>query len=190
MNDELSTLIQVINFYTQTLGSLGHAIRLTAAGAHKGIDIARLKVMQHKMKLHYASTGTHDTMTLADLERLTGDNYAILNIPLEDESDLVHFYDALKKAKVSFAELPDLNLGDGYTQIAYDPRDRDKVNGVVDSYKRLLHDKPQDMTIEEYVRSGGDKGEELLSALAIKGYEREEALDLIARMKERNLDLA
>ena len=62
-------------------------------------------------------------MKLSDLEKMTGGRYTILNIPLEDEKELIAFYDRLKKLKVSFSELPDLNLGDGYTQIAYNPDD-------------------------------------------------------------------
>ena len=44
------------------------------------------------MKLHYASEGTHNTMKLSDLEKMIGGRYTILNIPLEDEKELIAFY--------------------------------------------------------------------------------------------------
>lgn len=190
MNEELSTLVQIINLYGRTLGALGSAIRLSAEGAKGGIDIARLKIMQHKMKLHYASTGTRDTMRLSDLEKLTGENYAILNIPLENDKDLKNFYDALKKVHVSFAELPDLNLGDGYTQIAYDPQDGEKLKAVVAAYKELLRKKPSDISIEDYIHTANEKGIEYLNDLALKGYREAEVTELIERMRERNMDPA
>lgn len=123
MSEELQSLVQIIELYGRGLEGLGKAIRFSAKGAEKGVQIAQVKALQHRMKLHYASEGTHNTMKLSDLEKMTGGRYTILNIPLEDEKELIAFYDRLKKLKVSFSELPDLNLGDGYTQIAYNPDD-------------------------------------------------------------------
>ena len=123
MSEELQALVQIIELYGRGLGGLGKAIRFSAKAATKGVEIAKVKSMQHRMKLYYASTGTHETMKLSALEKLTGNQYNILNIPLENEKELTAFYDRLKKMHVSFAELPDLQMGDGYTQIAYNPMD-------------------------------------------------------------------
>ncbi len=131
MSEELSTLLQVLQLYGRGLDGLGKAIRFTARNAKKGADFASFKKMQIKMKLHYASVGNHKTMKLKDLEKMTGGKYSIYNIPIEDEKMLIQFYDSLKKVKVSFAELPDLQLGDGYTQIAFNPLDADKLEFVV-----------------------------------------------------------
>lgn len=136
MSEELQSLVQIIELYGRGLEGLGKAIRFSARGAEKGVQIAQVKALQHRMKLHYASEGTHNTMKLSDLEKMTGGRYTILNIPLEDEKELIAFYDRLKKLKVSFSELPDLNLGDGYTQIAYNPDDVESVRLVIDYYKR------------------------------------------------------
>ncbi len=111
MSEELQSLVQIIELYGRVLGGLGKAIRFSAKGAAKGVQIAQVKALQHRMKLHYASEGTHNTMKLSDLEKMTGGRYTILNIPLEGEKELIPFYDRLKKMKVAFAELPDLNLG-------------------------------------------------------------------------------
>ena len=55
------------------------AIRFSAKGAAKGVDVAKIITMQCRMKLHYASTGNRKTMKLSDLEKLTGGQYNILN---------------------------------------------------------------------------------------------------------------
>ncbi len=91
MSEELTNLVQVLELYGKGVGALGRAIKFTAKGAKTGVDFAKLKNMQRKMKLHYASEGKHDTMKVRDLEELTGGNYKILNIPLEDENGLIGF---------------------------------------------------------------------------------------------------
>ena len=136
MSEELQSLVQIIELYGKGLGGLGRALRFSAKGAAKGVQIAQVKRLQHRMKLHYASEGTHNTMKLCDLEKMTGGRYVILNIPIEGEKELIPFYDRLKKMRVSFAELPDLKLGDGYTQIAYNPDDVENVRLVIDYYKK------------------------------------------------------
>lgn len=140
--------------------------------------------MQHKMKLHYASTGTHKTMKLSDLEKLTGDQYNILNIPLENEKELMAFYDRLKKMHVSFAELPDLKMGDGYTQIAYNPMDAENVKMVVHYYRNKLSEMPKDITVEEYMKMAGKDGQQL-DELATKGYENEIHIEQLAEIQEK-----
>ena len=91
MSEELQSLVQIIELYGRGLGGLGKAIRFSAKGAAKGVQIAQVKAMQHRMKLHYASEGTHNTMKLSDLEKMTGGRYTILNIPLEGEKDESNF---------------------------------------------------------------------------------------------------
>lgn len=188
MSEELQSLVQIMERYGRGLGGLGRAIRFSAKTAEKGVDIAKVKVMQHKMKLHYASTGAHKTMKLKDLEKLTGGQYNILNIPLEDEKGLLEFYDRLKKMHVSFAELPDLQMGDGYTQIAYNPMDAENVRMVVQYYKKKFPMEARDIDIEEYMNMAGKDGKELLDELASKGYSEEMHIEQLAEIKERIQD--
>ena len=91
MSEELQSLVQIIELYGRGLEGLGKAIRFSAKGAEKGVQIAQVKALQHRMKLHYASEGTHNTMKLSDLEKMTGGRYTILNIPMEDEKELIAF---------------------------------------------------------------------------------------------------
>ena len=69
MSEELQSLVQIIELYGKGLGGLGRALRFSAKGAAKGVEIAQVKRLQHRMKLHYASEGTHNTMKLCDLEK-------------------------------------------------------------------------------------------------------------------------
>lgn len=188
MSEELQSMVQIIELYGRGLGALGRAIRFSAKGAAKGVDVAKVKTMQCKMKLHYASTGNHKTMKLSDLEKLTGGQYNILNIPLENEKELVRFYDRLKKMRVSFAELPDLQLGDGYTQIAYNPMDAENVKMVVQYYRKHLSEMPTDISIDQYMDMTGKDGKELLDELAEKGYTEGMHIEQLSEIQERIRD--
>ena len=63
MSEELQSLVQIIELYGKGLGGLGRALRFSAKGAAKGVEIAQVKRLQHRMKLHYASEGTHNTQS-------------------------------------------------------------------------------------------------------------------------------
>ena len=171
MSEELQSLVQIIELYGKGLGGLGKALRFSAKGAAKGVQIAQVKALQHRMKLHYASQGEHNTMRLSDLKKLTGGRYTILNIPLEDEKDLIPFYDRLKKMKVAFAELPDLNLGDGYTQIAYNPDNVENIRMVIEYYRKEFREEAREIDLDEYMGMASPGGAEYLDELAAKGYE-------------------
>ncbi len=188
MSEEVQTMVQVLELTGRGLSGLMKGIRLSAKGVSKGADLIDLKRMQLKMKLHYASTGTHDTMLVKDLEKLTGGQYDILNIPFEDEKSLIGFYDRLKKLNVSFAELPDLNLGDGYTQIAYNPQDADRIKAVVEYYKDKLEVEAAEISLEQYERMGDEKAQQILNELAEKGYQQETQMNLLQKIRERNKD--
>ena len=188
MSEELQLMVQIIELYGRGLGALGRAIRFSAKGAAKGVDVAKVKTMQSKMKLHCASTGNRKTMKLSDLEKLTGGQYNILNIPLENEKGLLGFYDRLKKMRVSFAELPDLQLGDGYTQIAYNPMDAENVKMVVQYYRKHLSEMPKDISIDQYMDMAGKDGKELLDELAEKGYTEGMHIEQLSEIQERIRD--
>ena len=185
MSEELQSLVQIIELYGKGLGGLGRAIRFSAKGAAKGVQIAQVKSLQHRMKLHYASEGTHSTMKLADLEKMTGGRYTILNIPLEDVKDLIAFYDKLKRMKVAFAELPDLNLGDGYTQIAYNPENVENVRMVIDYYKWKFREEAKEIDLDEYMGMASPGGMEYLDELAIKGYEGMMHVEQLEEIQQR-----
>lgn len=184
MDNELQTLVQLLELQGRGLGAFIRAIQFTAKEVKSGVDYAKVKNIQHKIKLHYASTGKHKTMKLKDLEKITGAQYNILNIPLEDEEKLTQFYDHLKKMRVSFAELPDLQVGDGYTQIAYNPLDAEKVKFVVQQFRKYLSEEAKDIDVDEYMKMAGPDGEELLTELAAKGYTDEMHVEHLERIQK------
>lgn len=188
MSEEIYGMVQILELTGRMAGGIFRGIRMSARDAKKGVDLIRLKRMQLKMKLHYASTGEHNTMNLKDLEKLTGGEYAVLNIPFEDEKNLIGFYDRLKKLEVPFAELPDLNIGDGYTQIAYNPQDAEKIQVVVSYFKEKMEAEACEISLEKYEEMGGEKGKKVLDELAQKGYEKESHMNLLQTIRDRNKD--
>ena len=64
-----------------------------------------------------------------------------------------------------------MKLGDGYTQIAYNPDDVENVRLVIDYYKKKLRETPKDIDIDEYMAMAGPDGRDYLEELAVKGYE-------------------
>ena len=98
------------------------------------------------------------------------------------------FYDRLKKMRVSFAELPDLQLGDGYTQIAYNPMDAENVKMVVGYYRKHLSEMPKDISVDQYMDMAGKDGQELLNELAEKGYTDGMHIEQLSEIQERIRD--
>ncbi len=189
MSEEIYGMVQILELSGKAAGGLFKGIRLSANGAKKGAELAQLKRMQKKMKVHYASQGKHETMKVTDLEKITGGEYGILNIPFENEKDLIGFYDRLKNINVSFAELPDLNIGDGYTQIAYNPQEAGKIKVVVEYYKEKMEIEAAEISLEKYEQMGGERGKKLLDELAAKGYEKETHMQHLQRIRDRNKDM-
>ncbi len=188
MTEEFSDLRQIIELYGRGLRGAWKGIRIATQGKNQAVLLSKIKLMQLRMKLHYASTGTRDTMKLSDLEKLTGDDYGIYNVPFEKEEDIRGFYDRLKELKVSFAELPDLNPGDGYTQIAFHKKDAANINAVANYYKEKLSIEGAEISLEAYDKMATEEGKALLDELAQKGYEKEKQMDQLMVIRERNHD--
>lgn len=172
--EEISDVVQVLNLGIE---GMKFAIKGTVTAgklAKKGINAAALKKMQFKMKLHYASQGKNKTMPLKNLEKITGGDYRVMNIPTEDAQELIKFYDALKKLKVPFAQLPDLNIGDGYTQIAYNPQDADKIRSFVENYEFPEKEKAEETSLEEYMDNATPEAMEELDKTAVEAAKKEE----------------
>ena len=106
MSEEFSTMIQIMQFYGRAMDTMWRGIKLGSSGMKKGVDLIKIKQMQHLMKVHFASLGTTDAMQMQHLEKLTGGNWSIYNIPTENEKVITQLFDALKKMKIPFAKLP------------------------------------------------------------------------------------
>lgn len=51
MSEELQSMVQIIELYGRGLGALGRAIRFSAKGAAKWVDVAKVKTMQCKIRI-------------------------------------------------------------------------------------------------------------------------------------------
>lgn len=172
--EEISDVVQILNLGIEGMKFAIKGTVTTGKLAKKGIDVAALKKMQFKLKLHYASQGKNKTMLLKDLEKITGGDYRVMNIPTEEKQELMKFYDALKKLKVPFAELPDLNIGDGFTQIAYNPQDADKIRSFVENYEFPENKSAQESSLDEYMENAAPEEMAELDKTAIEAAKKEE----------------
>lgn len=183
MPDEIMETLQIIEFTGRGAGAIlrltGSLLQGTAKTAGKTKQWTSLQIMQAKLKLHYADKGTNSSLALSDLEKLTGGNYGIMKIPLErglgksDLQDIQNFFDALKTLKIPFAELPDLNVGDGFIEIAYNPQDASKLKDFMNNYKFPKSKQAKDISLEEYLENATPEGEKALTEHAIKEARKE-----------------
>lgn len=184
MSDEIMEVIQIIEFTGRGAGAIlrltDSLLQGTVKTAGKTKQWTSLQIMQARLKLHYADKGTNSSLALSDLEKLTGGNYGIMKIPLErgigksDLTDIQNFFDALKTLKIPFAELPDLNVGDGFIEIAYNPQDVSKLKDFMNIYKFPKSKQAKDISLEEYLENATPEGEKALAEHAIKEVRREE----------------
>ena len=183
MSEEFSTMIQIMQFYGRAMDTMWRGIKLGSSGMKKGVDLIKIKHMQHLMKVHFASLGTTDAMQFQHLEKLTGGNWSIYNIPTENEKVITQLFDALKKMKIPFAKLPDLVPGDDQIQIAFDPRDQAKIKQVLNRIKQLA-ETADEITLDDYVKMDPEQ----LTNLAKEGYDLEPKRQIAQTIKERNQD--
>lgn len=184
--DELSSVIQLIELEGKLAKTFGKGLLLLGKGAVKGgkkiSNYAKIKHMQNLLKIHYASIGTDRSMALSDVEKLTGGNYQILNVPTEDREILTSLYNDLKSRNIPFAEMPDLEVGDGFVQLAVDPQDSNKIKAVLEIYREKIGE-AEILTLEEY----RNMNPEQLDALAKEGYDLEAKAEVLENIQKRNI---
>jgi len=181
-NSEIQDALMVIEFSGKTLGMLFKG----AKGMwKKGKDLrnwSSIKLMQAKLGLHYANKGTHSSMSIRDMEKLTGGNYRVFKIPLErgignnNSSDIQNFFDDLKTLKIPFAEMPDLNVGDGFIEIAYNPLDAEKLQSFLKDYKFPNGKTAEAINFEDYANNATEEGWDTFIKDAVKNAKEEEAV--------------
>ncbi len=77
---------------------------------------------------HINDTLSGGEVSLEELKRFTEGNYSIFNMPFEGDEvqKMLHDFDILG---INYTLLPDLNVGDGYTQIAVANKDQAGMDG-------------------------------------------------------------
>lgn len=83
---------------------------------------------------HLSANLSGGSKTMGELEALTESNYSIFNIPFEGDSlaDMFQDFDTLA---INYSLLPDLKIGDGYSQVAVANADRDKIQSWFKMYQ-------------------------------------------------------
>lgn len=100
-------------------------------GSDQTIQIAIARKDDQMFKnwfLNHLTTGlTGGEKNLEAIKVFTEGNYTILNMPFEEMEELGEMLSDFNSIGVNYSILPDLNVGDGYTQLAVPNADRDKV---------------------------------------------------------------
>ncbi|MBO5259039.1 MAG: hypothetical protein J6B26_01495 [Agathobacter sp.] len=76
---------------------------------------------------HLTTELTGGEKNLEAIKVFTEGNYTILNMPFEEKEELGVMLSDFESIGVNYSILPDLKVGDGYTQLAMPNADRDKV---------------------------------------------------------------
>ena len=180
-NINISEVLQIIKFS-------GDSLKFVIKGAKQVKDKLSLKNMQIKLFLHYHSKAISGSkklngMSLHSLEKITGGNYSIINLPTEDKDSLAKFFKTLKKSKIAYAVLPDLMPNNGFSQIAVDPSQAYKLQAILEVYnfdtgEREKEPVPEEkrgkeMSMEEYWETGNDEEKEKIINSAVGQAEKE-----------------
>ncbi len=187
-NININEMLQIIRFG-------GDGLKAVIKGAKWTKDKGSVGMMKIKLALHYHSkvmkkNGKFKDLRLHRLEKLTGGNYSVLNIPTEEQAELAKFFKVLKKHKIAYSVLPDLIPDNGHTQIAIDPSASARLESILDVYsfeeeKMQMTQEPvpeenraKIIPLEEYWKEGKTEEKEKITAVAIEEAKKEQAEEL------------
>ena len=168
MAGEVQEAIMLLHFIIQGTAVGAKAIMSVPKGAAKlvkggktVVDTISLKKLQFRMLSQYKNQGVYETMTLKDMEQITGGDYRIVRIPIEKgmedyEEEAIRFFDAVKTLKIPFAEMPDINIGDGYMEIAINPQDASRLSNLVQEYN-FPYGKAEEVSMDDYLNHARDE---------------------------------
>lgn len=87
---------------------------------------------------HITSSMQGGAKSFSEMEMFTEGNYSIKNMPFEDAETLANMMHDFDIFKINYSVLPDLKVGDGYTQIAFPNSQMGLVNEWLKLYKQKL----------------------------------------------------
>lgn len=87
---------------------------------------------------HLTANMTGGQKSLETLKVFTEGNYSVLNMPFEGAEELGVMLSDFNTMGINFSVLPDLNVGDGYTQLAIANTDRSQVENWFKMWKQKL----------------------------------------------------
>ena len=159
----------------------GSALKGLGKGAWNAGKIGKMKL---KLALHHHRSATetnYNCLSLKTLEKKTGGDYGIVRIPTEDKEDIAKFCNMLKKRKVDASVLPDLNIGDGYTEIAYDPSQVQQLDSVKKGFDHYIKEKSgidvncENIDFEEYYNNAKPEAKKQFFSETIEELKKQQA---------------
>lgn len=189
-NININDVLQIIRFGGDGLKFALKGVKTTGKGIVWLNNQRKMKTMKARLFLHYHSkamsgSGKLKGMSLHSLEKLTGGDYGIVNIPTEKKEELAKFFKVLKKAKIAYSVLPDLIPGNDCSQIAIDISNAQRINTIFDTYDFgdgeviegddiKVENKASWSSLEEYWDEGNKAEKEKVMDVAIKEAEKEQ----------------
>lgn len=195
INAEISEVIQVLRFSGEALKDFALLIKGAGELTGKALSKSALKALQIRMKLHFYDLSIpginrpYNSVSIGTMEKITGGNYRIIDIPSEDSKELEDFFKIFKKHRVPFAVLPDLNHGDNHIQIAVNPQDIDKINDICEIYKFNSLQKISEITEEEYYDNASLEEKEKFDKTSSLMAEKVEQETSKKKEKSENIDI-
>lgn len=123
-------------------------------GSSQTIQVAIANTDDQKFKNWYLNHLTTELnggeKNLEAIKVFTEGNYTILNMPFEDQEELQTMYQDFRTMQINYAVYPDLNVGDGYTQIAIPNADRSLVEDWFKLWKEKQLSEGKEVTKECY----------------------------------------
>lgn len=193
-NININEMLQIVRFG-------GDSLKAVLKGGKWAWDKKSVLKMKIRLAFHYHAKAVNrkgdlrkgmklHSLFLPSLEKLTGGNYSVLNIPTENEAELAKFLQVLRKQKIAYSVLPDLIPGNGHTQIAVDPSVQARLESILDVYSfedekmQMIQDpvpeenKAKIIPLEEYWNEGKPEEKEKIVSAAIEEAKKEQAEEL------------
>ena len=127
-------------------------------GSNQTIQVGVANVDDQKFKNWYLNHLTTELQggqkNLEAIKVFTEGNYTILNMPFEETEELGVMFSDFNTMGINYAVCPDLNVGDGYTQVAIPNVNRGLVEDWFKLYKEKALSEGKEITKEIYTMDG------------------------------------
>lgn len=127
-------------------------------GSNQTIQVGVANVDDQKFKNWYLNHLTTELQggqkNLEAIKVFTEGNYTILNMPFEEVDELGVMFSDFNTMGINYAVCPDLNVGDGYTQVAIPNVNRSLVEDWFKLYKEKALSEGKELTKEMYAMDG------------------------------------
>ena len=135
-----------------------HCVLPKLNGSNQTIQVGVANVDDQKFKNWYLNHLTTELKggqkNLEAIKVFTEGNYTILNMPFEEVEELGVMFSDFNTMGINYAVCPDLNVGDGYTQVAIPNANRGLVEDWFKLYKEKALSEGKEITKDIYAMDG------------------------------------